>query len=36
MEKKTSINENAPEIKDGNFEQIKLDWTDFLQQTFIS
>jgi len=28
MEKKISINENAPAIKDWNFEQIKIDWED--------
>ena len=34
MEKKTSINENAPTIKYGNFEQIKLDWADFSSTNF--
>lgn len=34
MEKKISINENAPTIKDWNFEQIKLDWTYFFLTNF--
>lgn len=34
MEKKISINENAQTIKDWNFEQIKLDWTNFLLAKF--
>ena len=34
MEKKTSINENAPAIKDGNFEQINLNLADFSSTNF--